>query len=150
MIQENVQKQRSINQIIGLMQQSKLSDQGKVITLYDLFSDPLTTDLMCNADGKVYVDKLSLGMYHVGEVDGRIVRSIISNVAGFHDSICNEEHPVCEGEFPVDGSRFVCLRLFQFLALFCVKKLQKSLLLMITLNAEPLLLISVKLFLKRS
>lgn len=106
MIQENVQKQRSINQIIGLMQQSKLSDQGKVITLYDLFSDPLTTDLMCNADGKVYVDKLSLGMYHVGEVDGRIVRSIISNVAGFHDSICNEEHPVCEGEFPVDGSRF--------------------------------------------
>lgn len=103
---QNIQKQTAINQIVNLMKCVPLDDEGKKISLYDLFNDPLTTDLMCNPDGKVYVDKMGKGMYCVGSVDPEIVKQIISAVAGFHDIICNAEHPICESEFPVDGSRF--------------------------------------------
>lgn len=103
---QDVQRERAIAQLVNLMKSVPLIEDQKRITLYDLFNSPYTTDLMCNPDGKVYVDKLSAGMYCVGEIPGSIVKSIINVVSGFHDNICNTEHPVCEGEFPVDNSRF--------------------------------------------
>lgn len=104
-------QKRIINQLKMLMKGVSLKDYDKdgksfVCTMLDVFNNEYTADLMCNPDGNVYVDKLGTGMYHIGKIGPNIVRSIINNVAGFHDFFCTEKQPICEGEFPVDNSRF--------------------------------------------
>lgn len=105
MVQE-VQLARIKTQLETLMKNVRLIDEGKAVTLYDEFNDGLTTDLMCNPDGSVFVDKLGKGMVYMGKVNPNVVMSIINNVAGALDNVCNKDNPVCEGEFPIDGSRF--------------------------------------------
>lgn len=102
----DVQKERAVVQLETLMKGTRLNDNNKSVTLYDVFNDELTTDLMVNPDNCVFVDKLHAGMYPLGTINPATTKSIINIVAGYHDYICNSEHPICEGEFPSDKSRF--------------------------------------------
>ena len=102
----DVQKERAVVQLETLMKGTRLHDNNKSVTLYDVFNDELTTDLMVNPDNCVFVDKLHAGMYPLGTINPATTKSIINIVAGYHDYICNSEHPICEGEFPSDKSRF--------------------------------------------
>ena len=74
--------------------------------LWDHFCDPATIELMVNADGTLWVEKLGQEARAVAKIDEAAVRSIILNVSGFHNQVVSTTNAVCEGEFPLDGSRF--------------------------------------------
>lgn len=74
--------------------------------LLDAFNDPRTVDIMVNPDGKLYVEKLGQGKQLTGKIKPELTANIIRAVAGFHNDTVSEDNPICEGEFPLDGSRF--------------------------------------------
>lgn len=92
----NITKQRTRQQLITLMNGLMLNE----------FNDPQTVELMANPDGLLYVEKLGEPMKLIGQVSPDTVSSIIYNVAGFHNQVCDQQHPICEAEFPLDDSRF--------------------------------------------
>lgn len=70
------------------------------------FNDPKTVELLVNDDCSYWVEKLGTPLTYKGIVPAAIVMSLIKQVSGAHEQIVDYEHPVCEGEFPLDGSRF--------------------------------------------
>ena len=74
--------------------------------ILNAFKDKFTVEVMVNPDGMLYVEKAGQGVMQVGKVDPAVVGSIINNVSGYHSQIVDYEHPICECEFPLDGSRF--------------------------------------------
>ena len=93
---ENTKLERDKQQIKSLM----------LGPLWDHFCDPKTVELMVNADGTLWVEKLGQSSQAVAKIDEAAVRSIILNVSGFHNQVVSASNAVCEGEFPIDGSRF--------------------------------------------
>ena len=70
------------------------------------FEDPRTIEIMVNPNGTLWVEKLGEPMRCLGDIKPELTRSIIDTVAGFYGLICNQQHPIIEGNFPLDGSRF--------------------------------------------
>ena len=83
--------------------QLKLQMRG---VLWDAFSDDKTVEIMVNPDGRIFYEQLGKDVQEIGKADPAVVSSIIRIVSGFHDQVVDADHPICEGEFPVDGSRF--------------------------------------------
>jgi P-type conjugative transfer ATPase TrbB len=75
-------------------------------SVIDALHDPKTVELMCNQDGKLWVEKLGQPMREMGSLRPAQVESIIRTVAGFHDKVVSRANPLLEGEWPLDGSRF--------------------------------------------
>lgn len=108
----------SINEILNNVKNLKSTDSRsftanqQLITLMkgavlDNYLDSRTVELMVNSDGKVFIEKLGEpDIKQICTLDANTVTQIIKIVAGFHGAIVNVEHPICEGEFPLDGGRF--------------------------------------------
>lgn len=79
-------------------------DMGEA--LLDAFADPGTVELMLNADGRIWIERLGEPMQCIGSVRTTQARAIIETVAGYHGKEVTRNNPVLEGEFPLDGSRF--------------------------------------------
>lgn len=79
-------------------------DLGPLIM--DALADPKTTDIMLNADGKVWQKRLGEEMQCVGSMSFARGEAIIKTVAGYHGKEVTREKPLLEGELPIDGSRF--------------------------------------------
>lgn len=69
-------------------------------------SDPKTLDVMCNPDGKVWVDSIGSKMRCIGEVSESRARSIINTVAAFHNKEITRHKTLLETTLPLDGARF--------------------------------------------
>ena len=69
-------------------------------------SDPKTVELMLNADGKLWQERLGETMRCIGSISNARAESIIKTVAGFHGKEVTRFKPMLEGELPLDGSRF--------------------------------------------
>ncbi|HAU0967564.1 TPA: P-type conjugative transfer ATPase TrbB [Legionella pneumophila] len=69
-------------------------------------SDPKTVELMLNADGKLWQERLGETMRCIGSISNARAESIIKTVAGFHGKEVTRFKPILEGELPLDGSRF--------------------------------------------
>lgn len=67
---------------------------------------PETVEMMLNADGKVWLERLGEKMQCIGNLRGAQAQAIIETIAGFHAKEVNRNKPILEGEFPLDGSRF--------------------------------------------
>ncbi|MFT2112522.1 P-type conjugative transfer ATPase TrbB [Marinomonas sp. 2405UD68-3] len=74
--------------------------------LLQAFNDPKTVELMLNADGKVWVERLGEGMQCIGTLRPAQAQAVIETIAGFHGKEITRSKPILEGEFPLDGSRF--------------------------------------------
>lgn len=75
--------------------------------LLDNFLDPKTVELIVNADQSIWVEKLGQPLSRVGLMnDASCTEAIISIVASMHNTQLSFTNPICEGEFPLDGSRF--------------------------------------------
>lgn len=74
--------------------------------LLQAFNDPKTVELMLNADGKVWVERLGEGMQCIGTLRPAQAQAVIETIAGFHGKEVTRSKPILEGEFPLDGSRF--------------------------------------------
>jgi type IV secretion system protein VirB11 len=74
--------------------------------LLSTLHDPKTVEIMLNADGKLWVERLGKKMECFGLLRVAQSEAIIKTVAGFHGKGVTTGNPILEGEFPIDGSRF--------------------------------------------
>ena len=79
-------------------------DLGGVIE--QALSDPKTVEIMLNADGRLWQERLGETMRCIGNITEARAESIIKTVAGFHGKEVTRFNPILEGELPLDGSRF--------------------------------------------
>ena len=79
-------------------------DMGPVLcaALYD----PKTVEILLNADGKLWQERLGETMHCIGTLRPAQAEAIIRTVAGYHHKEVTRHKPILEGEFPLDGSRF--------------------------------------------
>ena len=74
--------------------------------LLSTLHDPKTIEIMLNADGKLWVERMGKKMEYFGMLRVAQSEAIIKTVAGFHGKGVTIGNPILEGEFPIDGSRF--------------------------------------------
>jgi type IV secretion system protein TrbB len=74
--------------------------------LIEALNDPRTVEIMVNADGKIWQEKLGEPMKYIGELSFVRAENIIKTVAGFHELEVTNKSPILESTFPLDGSRF--------------------------------------------
>lgn len=76
------------------------------VMLVDALNNPQTVEIMVNADGRVWQEKLGESMTCIGDLRPAQTEAIIKTVAGYHSKEVTRLKPIIEGEFPLDGSRF--------------------------------------------
>jgi len=79
-------------------------DLGPLII--DALNDPKTVEIMLNADGKLWQERLGEKMHCLGTLSANRGEAIIKTIAGYHGKEVTRLKPLLEGEFPLDGSRF--------------------------------------------
>lgn len=79
-------------------------DLGPVIEL--ALADPKTVEIMLNADGKLWQERLGEKMRCIGTMSAGRAEAVIKTIAGFHGKEITRFKPTLEGELPLDGSRF--------------------------------------------
>ena len=68
--------------------------------------DPLTVEVMLNADGMLWQERLGNGMRLIGEIRNIQAQAILKSVASFHGLVVTRDSPRLECEWPLDMSRF--------------------------------------------
>jgi type IV secretion system protein VirB11 len=72
----------------------------------DALNDPKTVEIMLNADGKLWQERLGEQMICIGHLPLHRGEAIIKTIAGYHGKEITRHKPILECEFPLDGSRF--------------------------------------------
>ncbi len=79
----------------------------------EFLKEPELVELMLNADGTVWADRLGQGMTPVGTMPSASAESFIGTIAATLRSTVTRENPILECELPLeapfDGSRFEAL-----------------------------------------
>lgn len=71
-----------------------------------VLEDPAVIEIMLNPDGSLWIERYGQDHEPIGVIDLAQSRLILSHVASALNLTVNEQHPIVEGEFPLDGSRF--------------------------------------------
>lgn len=79
-------------------------DMGAI--MIDALADPRTVEIVLNADGRLWLERLGERLRVIGSVTPSRAEAIIKTVAGFHDKEITRLSPTIEAELPIDGSRF--------------------------------------------
>lgn len=79
-------------------------DLGPIIEA--ALADPKTVEIMLNADGKLWQERLGEKMRCIGTMSAGRAEAVIKTIAGFHGKEVTRYKPTLEGELPLDGSRF--------------------------------------------
>jgi P-type conjugative transfer ATPase TrbB len=74
--------------------------------LFAALNDPRTVDIMLNADGKLWQERLGEKMKCIGALRVAQSEAIIKTIAGYHGKEVTRGKPILECELPLDGSRF--------------------------------------------
>lgn len=74
--------------------------------LLEALYDPKTIEVMLNADGKLWQERLGERMQCIGTLRVAQAEAIIKTIAGYHGKEVTRWKPTLEGELPLDGSRF--------------------------------------------
>jgi P-type conjugative transfer ATPase TrbB len=70
-------------------------------------ADPAVTDLIINEDGQVWCEAHNRGMYETGfSLPPSQIESVIGTVAALLGTIADADHPIVEGELPLERIRF--------------------------------------------
>jgi P-type conjugative transfer ATPase TrbB len=72
----------------------------------DRMTDPSVVEIMLNADGGVWEDRLGCGMTRIGEMLPQTAEALIATVASILRATVTRDNPIIECELPLDGSRF--------------------------------------------
>jgi Flp pilus assembly CpaF family ATPase len=67
-------------------------------------NDPKTVEIMLNADGKLWLERLGEPMKCIGTLRVAQAQAIIETIAGYHGKEVTRSKPILEGELPLDGS----------------------------------------------
>jgi P-type conjugative transfer ATPase TrbB len=74
--------------------------------LMSALNDPKTVEIMFNADGVLWEERLGEPMKRLGTLRPAQAEAIIKTIAGYHGKEITRTKPILEGELPLDGSRF--------------------------------------------
>lgn len=74
-----------------------------------LLTDSSVVEIMLNADGALWVDRLLTGMTRIGTMPTSKAEALICSIAAYHRATITRENPIFEGELPVNGARFEAL-----------------------------------------
>jgi P-type conjugative transfer ATPase TrbB len=69
-------------------------------------ADPRTVEMMLNADGVLWLERLGEPMVRIGTIPPHRAEAIVKDVAGYHGKEIRRSSPMLEAELPIDGSRF--------------------------------------------
>ncbi len=76
-------------------------------TIVKALADTSVVEIMLNADGALWIDKLGEGMRNSGVVMSAMqAENLLRTIASALDIVVNADHPILEGVLPIDGSRF--------------------------------------------
>ncbi len=92
--------------IASVKDRAKLKLERDAREILSALQDPETVEIMVNADGRIWQEKLGQKIQHIGHLQSAQAEAIIKTVAGFHNKEVTRHNPIIEGEFPVDNSRF--------------------------------------------
>jgi len=70
------------------------------------WADPKAVEVMLNADGSLWQERLGEEMQCIGSMSPNQAESIIKTIASYHGKEITTSNPIFEGEFPIDNSRF--------------------------------------------
>lgn len=68
--------------------------------------EPDVVEILLNSDGLLWVERLGEKMTTIGTMASEQSRLVINLVASALDTVVTPQHPIVEGELPLDGSRF--------------------------------------------
>ena len=85
--------------------QRKLARDMGPILLAALY-DPKTVEIVLNADGRLWQERLGEPMQCIGALRAAQAEAVIRTVAGYLGKTVTADMPIIEGELPIDGSRF--------------------------------------------
>lgn len=92
---------------------SSVKERAKVKLVRDMgellvtaLNHPRTVEVMCNSDGRLWLERLGEEMTCIGTLRVAQAEAIIRTVAAYHGKEARDLKPLIEGEFPLDGSRF--------------------------------------------
>mgnify|MGYP000846707607 CR=1 FL=1 len=82
-----------------------VSTFGPVIQ--SLMQDDDVIEIMCNPDGRLWIDRLSSGRAYTGQnMSATDIERMIRIVSSKVDTICNADNPILSAELPGSGARF--------------------------------------------
>lgn len=97
-------EEKENSSIKGRAKEKLRRDMG--VTLLSALNDPLTVEVMLNADGKLWQERLGEKMKSIGTMSAARADAIIKTIAGYHAKEITKLKPTIEGVLPLDGSRF--------------------------------------------
>ena len=75
-------------------------------TLIDALRNPSVIEVLLNPDGKLWIDVAGQGMEFTGTtLEPSAAESVLTTCATMLQTTITRDHPILEGEFPLDGSR---------------------------------------------
>jgi type IV secretion system protein VirB11 len=75
-------------------------------TVMGALNDPLTIEIMLNADGSLWQERLGEKMRRIGHMKSSRAEAVMRTIAACLDTTITRNNPILEGELPLDGSRF--------------------------------------------
>jgi type IV secretion system protein TrbB len=69
-------------------------------------NDPQTIEILLNADGTLWQEKLGGRMEPIGQMSATRAEAALRTIAACLNTVITWDHPMLEGELPLDGSRF--------------------------------------------
>lgn len=69
-------------------------------------NDPTTVEIMLNADGLLWQERLGEKMRLIGKMTHNRAEAVMRTIASLLDTTITRTNPTLEGELPLDGSRF--------------------------------------------
>ena len=75
-------------------------------TFLAALNDPLTIEILLNADGTLWQEKLGGQMEIIGEMSAARAEAVLRTIAACLNTVITWDQPTLEGELPLDGSRF--------------------------------------------
>lgn len=76
------------------------------INFLNALHDPLTVEIMLNADGTLWQERLGEKMKVIGSITATNAEAAMRTIAAALGTTITEERPILEGVLPLDGSRF--------------------------------------------
>ena len=68
--------------------------------------DPTVVEIMCNPDGRLFIERLGHGIAPAGTMPPAAAEIVIGSVAHALQSEADDEQPIISGELPIGGHRF--------------------------------------------
>jgi len=79
--------------------------RGDAGLLWQHLQEPDVTDVVVNADGKVWVKRAGLGFADAGLFPPQATKRLLLQIASIKQVEFNHRHPILQTDFPLDGSR---------------------------------------------